>query len=30
MLQDRARCYAESFTVRLTKIDGTIATISNQ
>lgn len=30
MLQDRARCYAETFTVRLTKIDGTIATISNQ
>lgn len=30
MLQDRARCYAERFTVRLTKIDGTIATISNQ
>lgn len=30
MLQDRARCYAERFTVRLTKIDGTTATISNQ
>ena len=30
MLQDRARCYAERFTVRLTKIDGSIATISNQ
>jgi len=30
MLQDRARCYAEGFTVRLTKIDGTTATISNQ
>jgi hypothetical protein len=28
MLQDRAQCYAEEFTVRLTKIDGTIATIS--
>ena len=30
MLQDRAKCYAEKFTVHLTKIDGTIATISNQ
>ena len=30
MLQDRAQCYAERFTVRLTKIDGTIATISTQ
>ena len=30
MLQDRARCYAERFTVSLTKIDGTTATISNQ
>ena len=30
MLQDRAQCYAEKFTVHLTKIDGTIATISNQ
>lgn len=30
MLQDRARCYAERFSVRLTKIDGTTATISNQ
>ena len=29
MLQDRAQCYAEKFTVHLTKIDGTIATISN-
>ena len=29
MLQDRARCYAERFTVSLTKIDGTTATISN-
>jgi hypothetical protein len=30
MLQDRARCYAERFTVSPTKIDGTTATISNQ
>ena len=30
ILQDRARTYAEPFTVSLTKIDGTIATISNQ
>jgi hypothetical protein len=30
MLQDRATTYAEPFTVRLRKIDGTIATISNQ
>ncbi len=30
MLQDRAQCYAEKFTVSLTKIDGTTATISNQ
>ncbi len=30
MLQDRAATYAERFTVHLTKIDGTIATISNQ
>ncbi|HXY60302.1 MAG TPA: vanadium-dependent haloperoxidase, partial [Chthoniobacterales bacterium] len=30
MLQDRASTYAEKFTVSLTKIDGTIATISNQ
>jgi len=29
MLQDRARCYAERFSVSLTKIDGTTATISN-
>ena len=29
-LQDRALTYAEPFTVNLTKIDGTIATISNQ
>ena len=30
ILQDRARTYREPFTVSLTKIDGTIATISNQ
>jgi hypothetical protein len=30
MLQDRAGCYAERFSVSLTKIDGTTATISNQ
>ena len=30
VLQDRARTYREPFTVSLTKIDGTIATISNQ
>jgi hypothetical protein len=30
MLQDRAQCYAERFTVSFTKIDGTTATISNQ
>ncbi len=30
VLQDRARTYRERFTVNLTKIDGTIATISNQ
>jgi hypothetical protein len=30
MLQDRAATYAEPFTVNLTKIDGTTATISNQ
>ena len=30
MLQDRAATYAEKFTVNLTKIDGSIATISNQ
>ena len=29
-LQDRARTYNERFTVSLTKLDGTIATISNQ
>lgn len=30
MLQDRAVTYAEPFTVSLTKIDGSVATISNQ
>jgi len=30
MLQDRAATYAEKFTVNLTKIDGSTATISNQ
>ena len=30
LLQDRAATYAEKFTVSLTKIDGTTATISNQ
>lgn len=30
MLQDRAATYPEKFTINLTKIDGTIATISNQ
>ena len=30
MLQDRAATYAERFTIRITKIDGTTATISNQ
>lgn len=30
ILQDRARTYREPFTINLTKIDGTIATISNQ
>ncbi|MEO8438675.1 MAG: phosphoesterase [Spartobacteria bacterium] len=30
MLQDRAATYAEKFTINLTKIDGSIATISNQ
>jgi hypothetical protein len=30
MLQDRAATYAEKFTVSFVKIDGTIATISNQ
>ncbi len=30
ILQDRAQCYNEKFTVRFTKFDSTIATISNQ
>ena len=30
MLQDRAATYAEKFTINLTKIDGSTATISNQ
>lgn len=30
ILQDRAQTYAEKFTINLTKIDGSIATISNQ
>lgn len=30
VLQDRARCYNEKFTVSFTKLDGTTATISNQ
>jgi hypothetical protein len=30
VLQDRAKSYAEPFTIRLTKFDGTTATISNQ
>ncbi len=30
MLQDRAATYPEKFTINLTKIDGSIATISNQ
>ena len=29
-LKDKARCYNEPFTVHLTKLDGTTATISNQ
>ena len=29
-LKDKARCYNEPFTVNLTKLDGTTATISNQ
>ena len=29
-LKDRAKCYNEPFTVRLTKFDGSVATISNQ
>jgi hypothetical protein len=30
ILQDRAQCYNEKFTVRFTKLDGTTATITNQ
>jgi hypothetical protein len=30
VLKDRAKCYNEPFTVRLTKFDGSVATISNQ
>ncbi len=30
VLQDRAKSYNEPFTIKLTKLDGTIATISNQ
>jgi len=30
VLQDKARTYNEKFTVSFTKLDGTIATISNQ
>jgi hypothetical protein len=29
-LQDRAKCYNEKFTVQLTKLDGSIATITNE
>jgi hypothetical protein len=29
-LQDRAQCYNEKFTVTFTKLDGTIATITNR
>jgi len=29
-LQDRAHTYNEKFTVQLTKLDGSVATISNQ
>ena len=29
-LQDRAQCYNEKFTVQLTKLDGSIATITNE
>ena len=29
-LQDRAQCYNEKFTVNITKLDGSIATITNQ
>ena len=30
MLQDRARCYNEKFSVNITKLDGTIVTITNE
>ena len=30
MLQDKAQCYNEKFTINFTKLDGTTATISNQ
>jgi hypothetical protein len=30
VLQDKAHCYNEKFTIHITKLDGTIATISNQ
>jgi hypothetical protein len=30
VLQDKARCYNERFTIQITKLAGTIATISNQ
>jgi hypothetical protein len=30
VLQDRANCYAEPFTIQITKFDGTTATITNQ
>jgi hypothetical protein len=30
ILQDRAKCYNEPFTIKIKKFDGTIATISNQ
>lgn len=29
ILQDRAKTYNEKFTIHITKVDGTIATISN-
>ena len=30
VLQDRAQCYNEKFTIHITKLDGTVATISNE
>ena len=30
VLQDKARCYNEKFTIQITKLDGTAATISNE